>query len=100
MTTGTSHDAVETTIGSAGGTVSVTDMSSPVYGLKIEFPEGATREDVEVAVSYAEVTEITGLPENFSVASKLIKIETSGSAEWDETNYFEAPVLVTLPYDY
>jgi hypothetical protein len=96
---GTALKATEQTIGPEGGTIRITDASSPIYGLKIEFPEGSARENVNVAVSYTDVNEISGLPENFSVASKLIKIETSGSAEWNETKHFDVPVLVTLPYD-
>jgi uncharacterized protein YfaP (DUF2135 family) len=99
MTIGAMNKAVETGIGTEGGTISVTDTASPLYGLRIEFPESATTENVNVVVSYADVLDISGLPENNSVASKLIKIETSGSAEWDETKHFQSPILVTLPYE-
>ena len=99
ITTGSTNKAAEITISTEGGTISITDTSSPIYGLKIEFPESATKENVNIAISYADVTEIRGLPENTSIASKLITIETSGSPEWDKTKHFNSPVLVTLPYD-
>jgi hypothetical protein len=67
--------------------------------LKIEFPEGATKENINIAISYADITGVGGLPENTSAVSKLIKIETSGSPYWNENKHFETPVLVTLPYD-
>jgi len=99
ISAGSAIQAAETTVTAEGAMLSVNDPSSPVYGLKIEFPEGAANESINVAVTYADVIEVAGLPENTSVVSKLIKIETTGSADWNENKHFDLPVLVTLPYD-
>lgn len=86
-------------ITAAGGTVEVTDSSSPLNGLKIKVPEAAANEPIQFDVSYKSVTSVNGLPQDASVASKLINIQTSGSAAWNEYKMFDSPVEVTLPYD-
>jgi uncharacterized protein YfaP (DUF2135 family) len=86
-------------VASTGGTISVTDSLSPLYGLNIEIPRAAASEDVTFSISYADITDIAGLPEGASFASKMISIETDGTDVWNEYKAFEKPCTVTLPYD-
>lgn len=82
-----------------GGSIRVTDTSSPLYGFNINVPQAATSDDVDFSISYADVTDISGLPEGASFASKMINIETDGTNIWNEYKAFEKPCTVTLPYD-
>jgi len=91
--------AVTGSIGSNGGTLSVSDYSSPLYGLSIDVPKASTSENIGFTVSYAAITDVSGLPEEASVASKLIKIGTSGSDVWNNYKTFDKAIEVTLPYD-
>ncbi len=86
-------------ITSSGGAVEVTDSSSPLYKMKIDVPAAATIEPIQFDVSYSSITSVNGLPQDSSVASKLINIQTSGSASWNQYKMFDKPVEVTLPYD-
>ncbi len=99
LTTGQRTTATSQTVGSAGGTVQVTDSSSPLYGLKVVVPEAATSDPVSFDVSYADVSSINGLPQGASVASKMIYIEVTGSSVFNKYDMFDKPVGVTLPYD-
>ncbi len=86
-------------VSTSGGTVAVTNPSSPINGVRIDLPSGAADESISVDVSYADVTDVQGLPPEASVAGKMINIQTSGSADWNEFKAFDEPVIVTLPYD-
>lgn len=99
ITSGNLIEVASQLIDYIGGTIEVTDSSSPLYGLRIEVPEAATEEAVTFTVSYSDIIDVSGLPENASVASKLIDIETSGSEIWNKYKAFDIPVVVTLPYD-
>ncbi len=83
----------------SGGIIEVVDNSNPLYGLKIGIPEGATNDEVNLSISYANVSSISGLPETASVVSKMIHIETDGSEVWDKYKTFDKAIEVTLPYD-
>ena len=82
-----------------GGSIRVSDSSSPLFGLSIDVPQAATDESVDFEISYADVIETPGLPEDAAVASKMIKIETDGSTIWDKYKTFDKAIEVTLPYD-
>lgn len=99
VTKGSLTQATSKALGASGGTVEVTDASNPLNGLKIEVPETAADETINFTVKYATVTSISGLPQNASVASTLISIETSGSDAWNKYKTFNLPTTVTLPYD-
>ena len=99
VTSGSKTQAVSQSIGSNGGTIQVTDTSSPLYGLKIVVPAAATSENIQFTVSYADITNINGLPQGASPASKLITIDASGSAVFNKYEMFDKPIEVTLPYD-
>ena len=99
VTSGSKVDVASQSIGATGGTIQVSDASSPVNGLKIDVPQAATSEPVSFQVSYSTVDSISGLPQSCVVASKMISIETSGSATFNKYKMFEKSVTVTLPYD-
>jgi hypothetical protein len=95
-------DYIPATSGSVsgeGGQVSVSDSTNPLYGLNIEVPKFSADEPIDFEISYTDVTEISGLPEDASIVSKLIKIDTDGSTSWNNYKTFDKEVLVTLPYD-
>jgi hypothetical protein len=87
-----------TSVGSDGGTIAVNDPASPLHGLSIDVPAGATRESIGFTVRYADITATSGLPAETQATSKLIQVETSGSDQWNEFRLFDLPVKVTLPY--
>jgi len=89
--------AITTT--SAGGTLSINDASSPLNGLSIVVPEGATDEDITFAVSYSDVTSVSGLPGGSNLRGKVVRIQADGSDTWDTYGMFDKAVKVTLPYD-
>jgi len=97
--TGTATQVISQTVQPSGGTIEIIDNSSPLYGLKIEVPEGAAGEDINVTVSYADITGVSGLSEEASTASKLISIETSGFEIWNKYKVFDKAIELTLPYD-
>ncbi len=86
-------------IATNGGNITVEDQSSPLNGLAIEVPAGATEETVNFEIEYADVEDIQGLPDGASVAGKLITITTNGSEDWNVYKSFDELVKVTLPYD-
>lgn len=87
----------DSTVDSAGGTFSVT--AGALDGLSIYVPVGATEETITFAVSYADVSSATNLPDGAVVASKAIRISADGSDDWDTFKMFDGATLVTLPYD-
>jgi uncharacterized protein YfaP (DUF2135 family) len=87
------------TVGQSGGSVGVTSSSNPLNGLRIDVPNGATPEDVNFDIRYADVNSVSGLPAGASVVSKMIQIGTSGSSAWNHFKLFDSLVRVTLPYD-
>ena len=99
IVTGSEVEAVSKTIGVSGGTLTVTDASSPLFGLRISVPENATNEPIQFKVNYADVKSVKGLPQDASVVSRLIDIQTSGSTQWNNYKMFRQTVEVTLPYD-
>ena len=103
LTTGLFQDASSdlsaVSVGSGGGTLEITDPASPLAGLEIMVPEGATDEVISFTVSYADISGETGLPEGTESRSKLIRIQASGSDAWNTYAMFDKAVLVTLPYD-
>jgi uncharacterized protein YfaP (DUF2135 family) len=99
ITSGSKTQVASQSIDANGGTIQVSDASSPVNGLKIVVPEAATSEPVQFQVSYADISNVNGLPQSASPASKLITIQTTGPAAFNKYEMFDKPVEVTLPYD-
>ena len=98
VVSGDKVQVVSQSIGSSGGTIQVTDASSPLNGLKIEVPAAATSETIQFKVSCADITSVTGLPQGAMSASKLITIDATGSATFNKYEMFDKPIKVTLPY--
>ena len=86
VTTTASIPVTSGSVGSSGGSISVSDSSSPLFGLNIDVPQAAADDTVNFDISYSDVTKISGLTESASLASKMINIETDGNDIWD--NYF------------
>jgi uncharacterized protein YfaP (DUF2135 family) len=84
------------TIGSSGGTIS--GNTAAASGVMIEVPSGALSESVSFNIYTADPTTSSGLPAGATFASKIFRIQTSGSAAWNEHKMFEQVVKVTLPY--
>ncbi|MCL5876302.1 MAG: hypothetical protein M1540_00630 [Candidatus Bathyarchaeota archaeon] len=99
VTSGSKVPVTSQVIGSGGGTIQVSDTSSPLYGLKIVVPAAATSETIQFSISYADVSGVNGLPTGASAASKLVTIDASGSSAFNNYDMFDKPVEVTLPYD-
>jgi len=99
ITTTTSVPVTSGAVDYSGGSINVSDSSSPLFGLNIEVPQAAADETVNFDISYSNITGITGLPEEASVASKMIKIDTDGSSTWNQYKCFDKAIYVTLPYD-
>lgn len=99
LPTGSYTQVTSGTVTPAGG--SIIAPSGVLNGLRIDAPNGAARENIAFRVSYAEVdtSAVKGLPQGASIASKMISIETSGSASWNTYKMFDRMVKVTLPYD-
>ncbi len=85
------------TVGTAGGTITVSSGSDPLAGLKIEVPAGAAGEPVTFVVSSAAVNAVSGLPAGASIKSRLIQIETTASDQWNKEKAFALPVTITMP---
>jgi hypothetical protein len=95
-------DFIPVTSGSVsddGGQIGVSDSINPLYGLNIEVPKFSVDEPIDFEISYTNVTEISGLPEEASVVSKMIKIDTDGSTSWNKYKTFDKAIIITLPYD-
>lgn len=85
------------TVNAAGGTIAIASGSDPLAGLKIEVPAGATTEPVKFVVSSAAVNAASGLPTGTGIRSRLIRIETTASDQWNKEKAFALPVTITLP---
>jgi len=78
-------------IGSTGGTVEVTNPTSPLYGIRVEVPPEALNTDSTISI---ETTTVSPSHNTGSRASSTIfKLESTN------TSYFNIPVTVTVPYD-
>ncbi len=95
----TDSTPVNATVGMAGGTIAVNDLSSPLNGVKIIVPEGATTEDIDFTISYADINQTTGMPAGSFMIGKMIKISANGSDEWNRYGIFDKIIEVTLPYE-
>jgi uncharacterized protein YfaP (DUF2135 family) len=98
LTTGTFTPATSGNVGPSGGTVAVTG-TSPLSGFSLKIPSGAAKESVAFSIKHADITGVAGLPNGTKVVSKMIQIQASGSANWNEYKVLDSPALVTMPYD-
>ena len=72
-----------------GGTLTVTDPISPIYGVVVDFPAGALPQSTEVTIGYNNGS----LVPNSGTYSANILIEVPGIKE------FSQPVEITVPFD-
>ncbi|MBN1472519.1 MAG: hypothetical protein JW925_12115, partial [Syntrophaceae bacterium] len=89
-------NVVSGTIGSDGGTIEVTDSSSPINGTKVIIPAGAidSGENVKISISYTDTLPgpVNTNDPNAIAAGKVIIL--SKDNDYD----FLLPVTVTIPY--
>ncbi|MFH0816922.1 MAG: hypothetical protein V1934_08940 [Methanobacteriota archaeon] len=99
LTPGTFTSAVSQAIGAAGGSLSVASAANPLNGFRLDIPSGATNEAISYAVRYADINQVSGLPDGTKIVSKMIQIEATGSQLWNKFHVLDTPALVTMPYD-
>ena len=84
------------TVGSGGGTIEVTNASSPINGTKVVVPDGAldSGDQVTISIDYTDklpASITTHDPETIAV-SKVILLTKNSSYD------FKVPIDVTIPY--
>ncbi len=97
--TSTSIPVTSGSVDDDGGSISIEDGGSNLNGLRIDVPQDAVTDPVNFNISYAEVTDVMGLPGNASIAGPMIIINTDGDPIWNKYRTFDKPTKVTLPYD-
>jgi hypothetical protein len=80
---------LENTIGTQGGTIEITDTNSPIFGAKIEIPEGALDSDTHIKIDVT--TETIPLPDNLAPSGPVVKLSPDGQT-------FNHPITITIPY--
>lgn len=78
------------TIGSQGGAVTVSEVSSPIYGTRIDIPANALGRDTEISVGEAEIP--ANLPEQYESKGPAVNFGPSGII-------FDNEITITLPYN-
>ncbi len=81
---------VSQTIGQAGGTVTSSDPTSPIYGIIVQFPGGALPQNTEVTLGYNDGSLI---PNSGVYAGVNLLIEVPG------VSTFGQPVTIIVPFD-
>ena len=76
-------------IGSNGGVIEVTDLDSPLLGLKVEIPSGALEEGRNITIEIVDSN--PGFSNEVSGLSPMVEIGPSGTI-------FTEPISITLPY--
>ena len=85
----TTSGEASATIGSAGGTIEVSDRSNPLCGVAVSIPEGALRQELLIRVDVAQ--QELSVPDGFIKAGKGIQLGPEGTV-------FQLPVTITVPY--
>lgn len=78
------------TIGPSGGTVEVTNPSSPLYGVKVEIPAGALSNDTTISISVQK--DEPSLPTYLKKVGTMVSLTPEGT-------FFNIPVTISIPYD-
>lgn len=86
---GTLVDAGSTAIGTAGGTITVSQSGSPINGMQIIIPTNAYPEGRTFSISYAPI-ESHKFGSDFNPISPLITIENGGG-------YTDSPMVLRIP---
>src|SRR3972149_1993499 len=86
---GENTPGVSSNIGPSGGTIEVTDTSSPIFGVRIEVPPGALSKETTITLSKA--VNSPPFPSESKIEGTVVNIGPSGTQ-------FQIPVTVTIPY--
>ncbi|MBI5058090.1 MAG: hypothetical protein HZB61_15880 [Nitrospirae bacterium] len=78
------------TIGASGGTVEVTDPSSPLHGVKVEIPAGALSTDTNISICIPE--DEPNIPSYLKKVSAPVSLSPEGVL-------FTIPVTISFPYN-
>ncbi|MEW6558500.1 MAG: hypothetical protein AB1349_14320, partial [Elusimicrobiota bacterium] len=78
-------------IGTSGGTLEVTDPNNPLYGTKLEIPEGALSKNTIITIS-ENISNISLPSTDYQKVGKVIDLQPNGLN-------FSLPVTITLPYE-
>ena len=82
-------------VGSTGGTIAVTDPSSPIFGTVINIPPDALDPNEQIKITINSKDELPGaIPPEVVQASKVFQFEKNSSYN------FKVPVSITIPLDY
>lgn len=82
-------------IGIEGGTLVVNDPNSPLFGLKIDFPESSLDQNVIVSVELNQDAPVLN-NEQLTSISEAFNIYTSGDSIFDKPITIEAPLNIDL----
>lgn len=98
-TTTLSGEGVSAIVTSEGGTISVDDPRSKIFGTSVSFPPGAVLSPETIRICYAEPPSLildTEGPPWGEAASKLIVLQREKSGLQEN---FHKAIKVTIPYD-
>jgi len=87
---------VSAQIGTAGGTVEVTNSESPMFHAKVAIPSGAL--DKSTTISLTKVDQAVALPEGTVEGGVVIDFGPHGTIS-SKNKAFTTNILFTLPYD-
>ena len=79
------------TVGSTGGSVEVSNQTSPIYGTKVTVPAGAVDSNVNISISYSE--QLPG-----PIESDVVSVTKVIVLSKDSNKDFLLPVTITIPY--
>ena len=88
-----------TTVGPAGGVLTVTGSTDPLAGASVSVPAGALAETVNVGLSSAAITAMTGLPDGAAPRGRAIHLQLTKAASGAAVGVLPRLVRLTLPVD-
>ena len=77
-------------IGPDGGIIAVNDLSSDLYGFKIQIPPGSIKELAIITIGNASTVPVVPLPDNFFQDDPMVSINS--------TIPLSAPVIIDVPF--
>ena len=96
ITTGSKLEAINQSIGSQGGIITVAKAGDALDGLIVDVPAGAFLADSQFKISYAPITGQT-FGSDINPISPMITIDNGGKSS-DELIYLRVPVKVSAGY--
>ena len=88
-----------TTIGPAGGVLTVTGASDPLAGARIDVPAGVLTETTNVGLGSASVSSVTGLPDGATARGRVVHLQLTSAATGAGVGALQRLVRITLPVD-